>query len=291
MPWTKKWFQYLILLFLAFIWGSSFILMKIGLKSFNSSQVAAMRILFASLFLLPYSIKNLKKVNKKNIKSLLISGFIGSFIPAFLFTKAQTKVDSSIAGMLNSLTTVFTFVIGIIFYKTGFKRSQFGGLLLGLGGALGLLMSTKGLQFGMINTYALFIILATWFYGINANEIKTHLSHFKGIETTSLVFFFVGPVALIYLLTRDFSNSFTHTDWPLHFSAIAVLGIIGTASAMVILNSLIRYTSAIFTSSVTYIIPIFAVGWGILDGEQISILHLVFMSIILVGVYIINRKK
>jgi drug/metabolite transporter (DMT)-like permease len=265
--------------------------MKIGLKSFSYNQVAALRIFFASLFLLPYSIKNLKKIKKKNIKSLLISGFIGSFFPAFLFTKAQTEVESSIAGMLNSLTTVFTFVIGIIFYKTGFKKTQFGGLLLGLTGALGLLMSNKGIQFGTINTYALFIILATWFYGINANEIKNHLSHFTGIETTSLVFFFVGPVALVYLLTTDLSDNFANNNWQIHFSAIAVLGIIGTAFAMILLNSMIRYTSAVFASSVTYIIPIFALGWGILDGEHITLFHLLFMSIILLGVYVINKNK
>ncbi len=291
MLWSKKWFQYIVLLFLAFIWGSSFILMKTGLKSFSNNQVAAIRIFLAFLVLLPYSIKNLKKIKTKDIKSLLIAGFIGSFFPAFLFTKAQTRIDSSTTGMLNSLTTVFTFLVGILFYRTGFKKAQFTGLLLGLIGAIGLIMSGTGFQLGAFNSYALFIVLATWFYGINANEIKTYLSHFTGIETTSLAFFFIGPVAFLYLLTTDFHDIGSNTEWPYHLLAIAVLGIAGTAFAMILMNSLIRYSSAIFTTSVTYIIPMFALGWGILDGEHVTVTHLLFMTIILLGVYVINKNK
>lgn len=117
MHWKKPWFQFSILLLLAFIWGSSFILMKIGLKSFSSDQAAGIRMLLASVVLLPYSFKNLKSLQKKDIKSLLIAGFIGSFIPAFLFTKAQTQINSSLAGMLNSLTPVFTLIVGLLFIK------------------------------------------------------------------------------------------------------------------------------------------------------------------------------
>lgn len=291
MAWKSKWFQFLILLFLAFIWGSSFILMKTGLKSFSNNQVAAIRIFLAFLVLMPYSIKNLSKISKKNIKSLLIAGFIGSFFPAFLFTKAQTRIDSSVAGMLNSMTTIFTFIVGILFYRTSFRKNQFIGLILGLTGALGLIISNDGtLSFGSFNSYALFIVLATWFYAINANEIKTNLSYLSGVQITSLAFLFIGPVALIYLSTTSFATVSINPDWPFHLLAIAVLGIVGTALAMILMNSLIRYSSAVFTSSVTYIIPIFAMGWGIIDGEHITVLHLAFMTVILTGVYLINRK-
>jgi drug/metabolite transporter (DMT)-like permease len=73
--------------------------------------------------------------------------------------------------------------------------------------------------------------------------------------------------------------------------ALAVLGVIGTAFSMLIMNSLIRYTSAVFASSVTYIIPVFAILWGLLDRETITIFHLMFMGLVLVGVYLINRKS
>ncbi|MUP38429.1 DMT family transporter [Labilibaculum euxinus] len=291
MHWNKAWFQFLILLLLAFIWGSSFILMKIGLKSFSSEQAAGIRMLLASLVLLPYSIKNLKFLKKKDLKSLLIAGFIGSFIPAFLFTKAQTQIDSALAGMLNSLTPIFTLAIGILLHKTKFKWLQVTGLVIGLIGALGLITSGKELALGNVNSYALLIVLATVFYGININEIKSKLSHLTGIQITSLAFFFTGPAALIYLATTDFEPVLQSPNWPVHFLALAALGIIGTALAMLLMNSLIRYSSAIYASSVTYIIPIFAIFWGVIDGETITILHLTCMACILLGVYLTNKRK
>lgn len=291
MIWKKPWFQFSILLLLAFVWGSSFILMKIGLKSFTNEQVAGIRILLASLVLLPYSIKNLKHLKKKDVKSLLIAGFLGSFIPAFLFTKAQTQIDSALAGMLNSMTPVFTLLVGMLFHRTKFLLLQVLGLAMGLLGAVGLITSGNGLEIGHVNPYALLIILATCFYAININEVKARLSHLSGMQITSLSFFFTGPAALIYLLTTDFAPALENPSWPIHLLALTGLGIIGTALAMVLMNSLIRYSSAVYASSVTYIIPIFAIMWGILDGENITVLHLACMLFILLGVYLINKKK
>lgn len=291
MIWQKRWFQLSILLLLAFVWGSSFILMKIGLKSFSSDQAGAIRIVIASLFLLPLSIRELKNLQRKDLKSLLIAGFIGSFFPAFLFMKAETRVDSSVAGMLNSLTPVFTLIIGLLFHKSSFRWLQVLGLSLGLAGAAGLIMAGSGLQLSKVNSYALYIVLATCFYAININQIKAKLTHLTGVQITSLSFMFIGPVALIYLLTTNFEPVLANPDWPLHLLALATLAIVGTAVAMLLMNSLIRYASAIAASSVTYIIPIFAILWGVIDGENITLHHLGCMALILAGVYIINWKK
>jgi drug/metabolite transporter (DMT)-like permease len=291
MIWQKRWFQLSILLLLAFVWGSSFILMKIGLKSFSSDQAGAIRIVIASLFLLPLSLRELKNLRKKDLTSLLIAGFIGSFFPAFLFMKAETRVDSSVAGMLNSLTPVFTLIIGFLFHKSKFRWLQVLGLALGLAGAAGLILAGSGLQLSKVNSYALYIVLATSFYAININQIKAKLTHLTGIQITSLSFLFIGPVALIYLLTTDFNPVLANPGWPIHLLALATLAIVGTAVAMLLMNSLIRYSSAIAASSVTYIIPIFAILWGVIDGEKITLHHLGSMTLILIGVYMINWKK
>ncbi len=289
--WEKRWFHVAILLLLAFVWGSSFILMKIGLKSFSSEQVAAIRMLLASLFLLPVSYRHLRHVRRKDLGYLLIVGFVGSFIPAFLFTKAQTRIDSALAGMLNSLTPVFTLLIGFFVFKLQFLKKQVFGLFLGLVGALGLIIAGDDISFGNINLYALYIILATTMYATNLNVVKAKLSHLNGIQITSLSFMFLWPVAAILLLTMDFTPAFQNPEWPVHFAAVAVLGIVGTAAAMLLMNSLIRKVSTIFASSVTYIIPIFAILWGIADGELITVHHLGSMAIVLLGVYMIGRRK
>jgi len=291
MIWEKRWFHFAILMVLAFVWGSSFILIKVGLKSFSSDQVAALRMLLASLALLPIAIRNIRQLKRKDLKSLLFAGFIGSFIPAFLFTKAQTNIDSALAGMLNSLTPVFTLVVGVIFFRSKFKVLQIIGLFLGLVGALGLIIAGHEMTFGRINLFALLIVLATICYALNINVVKTYLTHLTGVQITAFSFMFISPIAFIYLLSTDFEPVFQNPQWPKHFAAIAVLGIIGTAAAMLLMNSLIRKVSTIFASSVTYIIPIFAIMWGIVDGENITIHHIGNMAVILIGVYLINRKK
>lgn len=291
MIWEKRWFQFAILMILAFIWGSSFILMKMGLKSFSPEQAGALRIVFASLVLLPISMKQLNNLKRKDLKSLLIVGFIGSFFPAFLFMKAETRIDSSMAGMLNSLTPVFTLIVGLLFHKTALRWLQVIGLSLGLAGAMGLILSGDGFHFGSVNSYAFFIVLATIFYAFSMNQIKSHLPHLTGVQVTSLSFLFIGPVALIYFLTTDLVPVVAQPGWPLHLLALATLGILGTALAMLLMNSLIRHSSAVSAASVTYVIPIFAIIWGLLDNEKVTVLHLICMAFILSGVYLINRKR
>ena len=290
-PWTKRWFQYSLLFILAFVWGSSFILMKIGLLSFSSAQVASLRIFLASLVLLPLSIKNLKLLKRKDILPLLVAGFVGTYIPALLFTKAQVRIDSALAGMLNSLTPVFTLIIGLIILKGRTSWLQVSGLIIGFFGAAGLILQSNNGISGNFNGYAFYIIAATMCYGFSINIVKKYLTHLKGVQITGLAFLFIGPVALTNLLAGDIQSALLSPNWEMHLLAVAVLGIIGTVLAMLIMYSLIRYTSAVFASSVTYIIPVFALVWGILDGETISLFHVVSLLLILLGVYLINRKN
>jgi drug/metabolite transporter (DMT)-like permease len=290
MIWQKRSFQFFILLLLALVWGSSFILMKIGLKSFSPEQAGALRIALASLALLPLALRNLKSLHKKDLKSLLIAGFIGSFFPAFLFMKAETQINSSLAGMLNSLTPVFTLLVGMLFHQTVFRWLQGMGLVLGLAGACGLILAGDGFNLGTVNGYVFYIVLATCFYAVSINQIKARLSHLSGIQVTSLSFLFIGPVALLYLLTTNLAAVAETPGCLFHLLALAVLGIVGTAMAQLLMNSLIRYSSAVAASSVTYVIPVFAILWGVLDGEQVSLLHLLCMVLILSGVYLISRK-
>ena len=242
---------------------------------------------------LPYGIKNLKKVTKENLFSLLIIGFIGAAIPAFLFTKAQTQVDSALAGMLNSTTPLFTLIIGLLFYKSTSKLINAIGIFLGLIGALGLIIysSNEGYFLDNINYYSLFIVVATICYGINVNQVKYKIKGLTGLELTSIAFMFVGPFAGFYLLFTDFSFALSTNDYMLNLGYIAILAVIGTVLALVIFNTLILYTSALFGASVTYFIPVFAIMWGIFDGENITIWQFLWIGLIFIGVYLVNKRK
>ncbi len=285
---NKAW-QWAILLFLSLIWGTSFILMKKGLESYSHSQVAAFRIFFSFIFMLPFTIRNIKVISRDNILSLLIVGFIGFAIPAFLFTKAQTRIDSSLAGMLNSLTPLFTLIVGILFYRSSARWVNIAGLFMGLIGAIGLMWNGDLNIFRGINAFALFIVVATICYGINVNEIKFKLVNLSSLEITSLAFLFTGPVAGIYLLFTDFSSVPETPDYLLNLAYIAILALFSSVIAVLIFNHLIKFTTTLFATSVTYIIPLFAIMWGIIDGESIRIIQLLWITVILLGVYLVNK--
>jgi drug/metabolite transporter (DMT)-like permease len=280
----RKIWHWLVIAILSLIWGTSYILMKKGLESFSSLQIGSLRILITFLCLLPVAIHNFNKLNRKNIVSILIIGFFGSGIPAFLFPLAQTKISSTLAGMLNSLSPVFTLVIGIFFYNRKPIKSQIIGVFLGLVGAIGLLYSGSF----SFNYYGLLVILATILYGISSNEVSK-VAGLNGLQITALAFMIISPVAIIYLSISDFSQVTSTGPWLRNLGCIVLLAVMGSAVALALFYLLIRDTSPVFGSMVTYFIPIISTMWGLADNEILTPSMFVSIAVILAGVYIINR--
>ena len=281
-----------ILTILSIIWGSSFILIKKGLIAFDAGQVGSLRMVAAFLVLFPLSLKNFRSVTKEEWKWLLIIGIFSNFLPALLFAKAETGLDSGITGVLNSTTPIFTFVIGIMFFQVKHKKLQLLGLIIGLLGSAWLSMIGSQGGLGSINYYAFYVILATLFYGLSANIIKTHLSNMRSVLIAGFATMTIMPFATGYLLSTDFFKVMsTHPHAWSSLGYIFILGSIGTALALAMFNKLIQKTTAVLASSVTYTIPIVAVLWGIIDGEVFFALHVVGMLLIIGGVYIVNRFK
>ena len=288
---SKKRWQWLAMLFLALIWGSSFILMKKGLKAFTHTQVAAIRVFFAFIVLAPVYIRHIKVLTKKRVLSLGIVGYAGIFFPAFLFTLAQTNISSSLAGMLNSLSPLFALIIGVVFYKNRPLPNHYIGIVLGLVGALALITNGHFGSLSEINGYAFFVMIATLGYGINANEVRFNLPDLNGIQVTALAFLLVGPPAGIILFSTDLSAAWQSPWFWQSLLSTLTLSAFGSVISLFIYNNLIRHTSALFATSVTYIIPVFAILWGIFDGETISPIQVSGIAIVLLGVYLVNRKK
>lgn len=267
--------------------------MKRGLNSYSHTQVAAIRLVISGLFLSPVIFRNFKEIKKQQWLPLLFSGLLGSGIPAFLFTKAQTHISSSLTGMLNSLVPLFTVVFGLLFFKLKINLLKFIGVAVGLVGAIGLLSAKGGISLSDDDfTYGLLVVLATICYAINVNYIKNILAEINSINITSFGFLFLAPVCFIYLLTTDFFTIVQSGEEAIiNLGYIALLAIFGTAIAVILFNMLIKRVSTIFASSVTYIIPIFAIFWGFVDGEEILQSQLLSIAIILTGVYIVNRPN
>ena len=281
-----------LLLMLSLIWGSSFILIKKGLEVFSFEQVATLRIFIAFIFLAPIGHKFYKNVSKKKLVPLFLIGLIGNGIPPFLFSKAQTYLDSGMVGILNVLTPLFTILIGIIFYKLKVKTFNFLGIAIGMIGTIYLLLPETQHVNDKAVYYSLIVVIATACYGWSANIIKAHLQELDSVQITTISYSFIGPWAGIYLLCGDFVEIMQSDSKAIaSFGYIAILAIMGSALSVIAFNKLIQMTGPLFATSCTYIIPVVAIIWGMSDQEIITTHHIFSFLVIISGVYLVNKRN
>ncbi|MCP4550816.1 MAG: DMT family transporter [Bacteroidetes bacterium] len=284
--------SWLILIALMITWGSSFILIKKGLTVFSSMQIGALRIGIAFLVLLPFAFSRLTKINRRQWKILFFVS-LGSASPAFLFPLAQRGLDSATAGVLNSLTPLFTLIVGLLFFQLKVKWFNVVGVIIGLVGAVGLISISGGASFSFNIGYAAYIIIAAIFYALNGNLIKSFLKQLDSFTITIFSFFIFGLPALFYLfLGTNFIEQINNDPmvWE-GLAYISTLAIFGTAIALVLFNYLVKINTVIFASSVTYLIPIVAFAWGIVDGEQFGLGYGLCIMLILFGIFMVNAKR
>ncbi len=282
---------FVVLGILSIIWGSSFILIKRGLVVYAPEQVASLRLSISAVAFIPVFLWRFRKIDWSKWKSLVVVGLTGSALPAFLFSFAQTKISSSVAGILNSLTPLFAFILGILIFGSAFRWSKLGGVLLGLTGAVILILYGNDAGFKGDFWYSLLVVLAAACYGTSVNTVGTYLKNMSSLTISAVSFLMIGTPALIYLFSTDFVIRLT-TD-PQGWTAlgyISILSLAGTVLASIIFFQLVHWTNAVFASTVAYLIPIVALGWGILDGESITIFHFLGMVFILAGVYLSKGK-
>lgn len=282
-----KWFYLMVL---ALIWGSSFILIKKGLIGLSPFQLGSLRILFASIFLLLIGFKSLFKIPIHKWKYVALTSMFGTFIPAYLFAIAQTQIDSSVSSILNSLTPLNTLVIGAFAFGMQFKRNQIFGIIIGLIGSFVLIFNGAIHHPEQNYFYVFLVLIASICYALNVNLIKKHLSELSplSISTGNFAFLFV-PVLLI-LVFSDFFEVIHIQKVQESVLFILILGVVGTGIANILFFKLIQMSSPVFATSVTYLIPVVAFFWGLLDNEMLTSVQLFGAFIILIGVYLSSKK-
>lgn len=288
---SSKAISWIILVALALVWGSSFILMKRGMDAFSSDEVAALRISIAFLALTPLYIKHYKIDFKKYFKGLVIMGVFGNLIPAFLFTKAETQISSSLAGMLNALTPLFTVLVASVWLKVKPNGVKISGIIVGFIAAACLMLFDRTEDVFRNVVYSLLIVVATFFYAVSVNGIKKYLSDLNSLTATLWAFSITGPIALVYLFgATDFTTHLSESPqalWSLGY--ISILAVVGSAISVIFYNILIKKAGVLFASSCTYLIPVVAVLWGLFDGESVNFAQILSIVAIILSVYLINR--
>lgn len=285
----KGWILYLAL---TFIWGSAFVLIKLGLRSFDPLELAAIRVLSAAAVLIPLSFIGIRNVPKNLWPWLIISGFLGSLLPAFLFGTAQLTIQSGVAGVLSAFTPIWTVILGIILFKKSIGKWQWIGLAFGFLGSVLLIFQTVSGELDFSQWQGLLILGATFCYGLNLNIIKYRLSSLPSLQIATVPMLFTGPVCLAYLLVQNLPKRMldaTSSTWE-SFGFIVLLGVAATGLAIVLFNKLVKSSTPIFASSITYGTSIVAVGFGFLTGETFTIGHLFSILLTIFGIYLIGKK-
>ncbi|MDC7995211.1 DMT family transporter [Altibacter sp. HG106] len=285
---TRKW---LYLIILSLVWGSSFILIKKALLGLSPLQLGALRTLMAAAFLLLAGYSTLKKIPKRLWKWIVISGFLGTFFPAFLFAFAETEINSAVASMLNSTTPIMALIFGGLVFGIPFTRNQFLGVIIGLVGTSLLIYLGAELNPGKNYWYAGLVLIASICYAFNVNIIKRHLQEVPALAIAAGNFIvLIIPAFGVLVGTGFFSETtFQHDQLVPSLGYIALLALVGTGVAKVLFNRLVQISSPVFATSVTYMIPMVAVLWGVLDGEQFGVGQLIAAGVILSGVYLANK--
>lgn len=285
----EKLINWILFILLAFIWGSSFILMKLGKEHLNGIQIGALRILSAGAVFLPFGIFHIFKLPPRKIPIIFLSGLLGNLLPAFLFATAIEKIDSSLEGILNSLTPLFVIIVGALFFKAKLARQKLIGVMIGFVGLCFLSLSSgfSAQNYG----YASMILLATLFYGINVNIVNYYLKDLDPFKTATVSLSLVAIPALIVVLYQNvFTIAMQDEAARRSIGATVLLGIGGSAIATALFYILIKRSGPLFASLVTYAIPIVALFWGVLDNEPLTVVKMGCLAMILGGVYLVNKS-
>ena len=282
--------RFVYLVILALVWGSSFILIKRGLIGLNPFQLGSLRIVFAALFLLIIGFRSIKEIQLRHWKYLALTAVFGTFLPVYLFSVAQTQMSSSVSAILNSLTPLNTLVLGILLFKIDFQKRQIYGVAIGLIGSALLILNGAANHPEQDYSYAVLLIIASICYALNVNFIKLYLSDLKPLSITTGNFVVLLIPALIVLYFSGFFEAIQQEKTQNVIGYIVVLGIVGTALANILFFKLIKISSPVFASSVTYLIPVVAFFWGLFDNETLTNIQFLGAAIILLGIYLSAKK-
>ncbi|MDI5896685.1 DMT family transporter [Flavobacterium yafengii] len=286
----SKQLKWVYLMVLALVWGSSFILIKKGLIGLTALQLGSLRILFAAVFLLLIGFKSLSKIPLHKWKFIALTSLFGTFIPAYLFAIAQTEIDSSVSSILNSLTPLNTLILGALVFGLQFKRNQIFGILIGLIGSALLILNGAIHHPEQNYYYAILVLIASICYAVNVNLIKKYLHDLSPLSITTGNFMVLFFPAFIILFFSGFFEVMHDVKVQESVLFIVILGVVGTGIANILFFKLIQMSSPVFATSVTYLIPVVAFCWGLLDNEMLTVVQFFGAFIVLIGVYLSAKK-
>ena len=290
---SSKWLAWLLTFLLSCIWGSSYILMKKGLKVFSSQEVGALRVVSAAIILLPISLPQLSKLSIKQYFLLLASGLLGTFFPAFIYAEAQMHLDSAILGIFNALTPISVLLVSTLVFQRKVFRNELVGTLMGISGAITLILVDAHHHLGQVNHYFFLPLLGGFLYANNSNLVKYYLQNLNAGTIGGVSLLLVGiPMAVILFAQTQFVAKLQAVEGAYQaMGYVVTLGILGSGMAFILFSKIVLLTSPVFANVVSFLIPLVALFWGLLDGEVLVWGHYLGIATILTGLYLFNKQQ
>ncbi len=272
-------------------WGSSFILMKLGLRSFTPIEVALLRVSISFIVLAPFVLYHLRTIPRDKWKWLAAAGILGNGIPAFMFALGLSKINSSLGGIINATAPLFTLIVGTLVFSMNFGKKSIWGVFIGLIGTVYLIIFSGDGKGDTDYLYVCFPLIGSLCYGFSSNIIKLKLKELKPIVVTGAALMTLAPVTIFFVFQQGIPQKAMSS--PLHtesFLYIMLLAVMGTSLAVLVFNYLIKHTTVLFAASVTYLVPVFAMTIGFIAGETISLHYFIGMGVIILGVWLTSRN-
>jgi len=282
------------LIVLAAIWGLSFTFVKIATFDFGPFPLGMLRIAIAAVLLIIFCCitGKLKStiallLDKKNALHLIIIGVLGQLIPFTLYVVAEQSISASNASILNATTPIWTAIIAVLWLKKSFNLTQLLGIILGFIGVFVLVNDgqTQSTNIAYFSVFA--ILLATFCYALDVNYINKFLPNVAPIEMATVSTIYAAllglPLAIIYWPTSPIS--------PEAWKAAIMLGVLCTGIASIIFFILIANIEGTMASSVTFLIPVFGVFWGMtLLDEQLTLHMVIAIAVIISSIALLSRQ-
>jgi drug/metabolite transporter (DMT)-like permease len=268
------------------IWGSSFLLIAIGLDAFEPGLITWLRILFgaAVLWLVPAA---RRRMDRADVPRLVAMSVLWVAIPFTLFPIAEQHITSGATGLLNGALPLFAVAIGSLMLRRLPGRPQALGLAVGFGGiaAIALPTLTEGSSEA---TGVLLALLATVCYGVAINIAAPLTQRYGSLPVMArmlaLASAMTAPLGLLGLRGSAFDAA--------SFAAVAGLGIVGTGLAFVLMGRLVAHVGSTRASFATYQIPVVAMILGVVfRDDRVHALSVVGIALVIAGALLASRKE
>lgn len=268
------------------IWGSSFVLMDIGLEAFRPGLITWLRVALgaAALGLVPRARRPIDRDDRPRIVAL---SFLWVAIPFSLFPIAQQWINSAVTGMLNGSMPIFAATIASLMLRRMPRPAQLVGLGLGFGGVMAISWpamgrgSTEALGVGLV-------VLATLCYGLAVNIAAPLQQRYGALPVMArmlgLATVWTAPLGVLATLHSSFA-------WP-SFLAIGTTGVVNTGLAFAIMGTLVGRVGSTRASFITYLIPVVALVLGVtFRGDHVTPIAIAGVVAVVAGAVLASRRE